>query len=257
MGEGDPVSLADLEANAMICRALAQSFPGAQILAEEGSPAGSGPPAAGRVFFVDPVDGTRELIERTGEFAVMIGLAVGGRPAAGVVALPAAGKLLAGRVGVGAFVQDLSAAPGKAARERRQIHVSACNLFSRARAVVSRSRPPRLLRSLRRRLGLPAPARHGSVGFKVARLATAEADLYLHDEAGLMGWDCCAPEAILVAAGGRMTDLDGHRIDYEAAGRGVALGRGLCATNGLLHAALLSAVAGAEQELTRRRGCRA
>ena len=72
-GPGDPVTRADREANEIICRALEASFPGDAILAEESVPTSADEiarlVAAERVFYVDPLDGTREFADRNGEFA--------------------------------------------------------------------------------------------------------------------------------------------------------------------------------------------
>ena len=89
----DPVTLADRRANDHICTRLEAAFPGVPIVAEESDPASFADfRAATRVFFVDPLDGTREFVKRNGEFVVMIGLLDGDRPEAGVIHAPATGE---------------------------------------------------------------------------------------------------------------------------------------------------------------------
>ena len=81
-GPQDPVTEADRRANALICEELEREFPGVPIVAEESDPVGVFAALPGRqiaIFFVDPVDGTREFVDRNGEFAVMIGLVEGAR----------------------------------------------------------------------------------------------------------------------------------------------------------------------------------
>jgi 3'(2'), 5'-bisphosphate nucleotidase len=244
---GDPVTVADKEANQLICAALAARFPGAGVVAEESAPTPTELAALGvldRVFFVDPLDGTREFVDRVPEFAVMIGLAEGGRATAGVVATPHDGRIAAGRVGAGAFV----IAPDGA---RTPLQVTGEATFANARMVVSRSHRPALIAPLCKRLGISGLVPCGSVGVKVLRLAEGAADLYVHGGPGLKLWDTCAPEAILAAAGGRVTNLDGARLDYGQAS--LQVGRGFCATNGALHAGVLSAVGWAEREAERLR----
>ncbi len=244
---GDPVTVADKEANEIICAALSRRFPEAAVVAEE-----SAPPAAElaaillspRVFFVDPLDGTREFVDKNPEFAVMIGLAVEGRAVAGVVATPTDGRVVAGRVGQHAFVQ---AADGS----RDLVAVNPRGTFTDAKLLVSRSHRPAIVEPLCRRLGIPELLPCGSVGVKVLRLIEQHADVYVHAGGGLKRWDTCAPEAILVAAGGRMSDLDGAPIDYGS--RDLHLRRGLVATNGVLHPGVLSAVGWAEREAARLR----
>lgn len=243
-GPGDPVTAADRELDATIGAALRAQFPDAGVVSEESAPAAAELAAllvSDAVFYVDPIDGTRELVAKTGEFAVMIGLAVGGRASAGVVAIPDEELLVAGRVGAGAFSEGPDGA-------RRLVTASAIDSFGAARMLVSRSHTPAIVEPLRRRLGIATVVPCGSVGVKVARIATGQAELYVHAGHGMARWDTCAAEAILVAAGGRMTDLDGQAVDYAAQG---GLGRGIVATNGLLHAGVMSAVSWAEREARR------
>jgi 3'(2'), 5'-bisphosphate nucleotidase len=237
-GPGDPVTEADRRANALICSALEAAFPGDAILAEESVPDDPAEIAAlvrrERVFYVDPLDGTREFAARNGEFAVMIGLAVRGRAAAGAVVLPTTGEALAGRAGErgAAF---LEAAGGS----RRPIRASSVRAPAEATAVVSRSHRPRATQPLLDRLGVTRVVPCGSVGVKVARVVTGAADLYVHSGPGAKLWDACGPEAILQAAGGRFTDLAGRAIDYARPDLGLA--DGILATNGALHDAVVEA----------------
>ncbi|MBW2455385.1 MAG: 3'(2'),5'-bisphosphate nucleotidase CysQ [Deltaproteobacteria bacterium] len=242
----EPVTRADREANELICEALAARFPAAAIVAEESRPDDPGEIAEllgqKEVFFVDPIDGTREFVDGRGEFAVMIGLAEGGRATAGVVALPAVGLLLAGRVGTRALAETT-------AGERRLVGVSDVSRFDQATMVASRSHRPAIVEPICRRLGVCSLQPCGSVGVKVARLLTGSADLYVHGGPGLKLWDSCAPEAVLEAAGGRLSDFDGQPIRYVAGN--LHLTGGLAATNGHLHPGVLSAVGWAQREADR------
>jgi 3'(2'), 5'-bisphosphate nucleotidase len=234
-GPNDPVTLADRQANEIICAALAAAFPGDGIIAEESVPESAAEVAElasrRRVWFVDPLDGTREFADRNGEFAVMIGLAVGGRAALGVLLLPVTGEILAGRVGVGAFVED-------AAGARRPLRVSDVADPRQATLMVSRSHRPPIVEPVMAGLGLTRVVPCGSVGVKVARIMVGVGDLYVHGGKGAKHWDTCGPEAVLVAAGGRFTDLKGGVIDY--ASPDIHLRRGIVATNGALHEAVLA-----------------
>ena len=87
-GKNDPVTAADNASNDAIVAALSRAFPGDAILAEE-SGAGGAAALDGRRWCVDPLDGTKEFLAQNGEFAVMIGLAIAGRPVLGVVYQPA------------------------------------------------------------------------------------------------------------------------------------------------------------------------
>lgn len=234
-GPDDPVTRADREANTLICAALAAAFPDDAVVAEESAPATPEETSAlvrrERVWFVDPIDGTREFADRNGEFAVMIGLAIEGRAALGVVLMPTLGQALAGVVGGEAFCEDASGA-------RRPLRVTAVQDPREATMMVSRSHRPRIVEPVIERLGIHKTVSCGSVGVKVARIALGEADLYVHGGRGAKRWDSCAPEAILVAAGGRFTDIEGELIDYAASD--LMLDNGLVASNGALHDTVLA-----------------
>ena len=207
---GDPVTQADRDANKLICEALAAAFPGDAVVAEESAPTTSAEVGSftkrERVWFVDPLDGTREFTDRIGEFAVMVGLAVHARSALGVIVLPATGEAIAARVGRGTFAEAAN-------RVRRPLHVSAVSNPSEARLLVSRSHRPPMIEPLIHRLGITRTVACGSVGVKIARIVFGEGDLYVHGR-GAKRWDSCAPEALLVGAGGRVqrSQRGAHRL---------------------------------------------
>jgi len=230
----DPVTRADREANALLCERLARALPGAPIVAEESDPATyAGFGAAEAAWFVDPLDGTREFVARNGEFAVMIGLAEGGHAVAGVIVAPAWQRAFVGIVGEGAW----EVAPDGA---RTPIRVSARDAAAGARVVVSRSRVPPQVAGIVASLRTLAPRPHGSSGLKGALVSTAEADVYLQPGPAGMRWDACATDALVQAAGGRLTQADGRPFDY-ASGE-VENRHGMVATNGRLHDAVLAAI---------------
>ena len=244
-GPNDPVTLADRQANEQICAALAAAFPGDAIVAEESVPTSKDELAAlvahERVWFVDPLDGTREFADRNGEFSVMIGLSIGGRAALGVVVMPTTGEAFAGSLREPAFVE---ASDGS----RRPLLVSSVGNPREATLMVSRShRPPRLMAVMQDSLGIQRIVPCGSVGVKVARVASAAADLYVHAGLGAKRWDSCAPEAILAAAGGRFSDLGGAPIDYTSVD--LMLRNGLIASNGALFEQVRTALAGSPEKL--------
>jgi 3'(2'), 5'-bisphosphate nucleotidase len=239
-GPNDPVTRADREANALICKRIEEHFPGAAILAEESVPE-SGEEVSRllkneRVFFVDPIDGTREFADKIPEFAVMIGLAVHGRAVLGVVVMPEQGDALCGKLGA-----QTIAFRETATGERTPLRVSDVNEAQAAKMMVSRSHRPPLIDPLAKYLGVTRQVPCGSVGVKVSRVVTADAEIYVHAGKGAKLWDTCAPEAILVAAGGRFTDLDGKLIDYAA--DDISIPNGLVATNAVLFDRVVQAVA--------------
>lgn len=239
-GPNDPVTRADREANALICKRLEERFPGAAILAEESVPESADEVTQlltnERVFFVDPIDGTREFADKIPEFAVMIGLTVKGRPVLGVVVMPEQGEALCGKVGA-----QTIAFRETATGERHPLRVSDVSESQAAKMMVSRSHRPPIIDPLAKHLGVKEQVPCGSVGVKVSRVVTADAEIYVHTGKGAKLWDTCAPEAILVAAGGRFTDLDGKLIGYT--GPDISISNGLVATNAALFDRVVEAVA--------------
>jgi 3'(2'), 5'-bisphosphate nucleotidase len=233
-GKDDPVTIADREANAILCRRLGEAYPGVPIVAEESDPTSfAGWAGAPVVWFVDPLDGTREFIAQNGEFAVMVGLAEEGRATLGVVVCPALGRDFVGAAGIGAFEVDETGA-------RRTVHVSSVATLREAELVVSRSHRVASVEELAAQMGVRKITPCGSAGVKGVRIAAGEADIY--SQTGLAGkrWDSCAPEAIVAAAGGTVTDDLGRPFEY-ASGE-LANDHGFIATNGLVHAAVLERI---------------
>jgi 3'(2'), 5'-bisphosphate nucleotidase len=230
----DPVTRADREANTHICERLLREFPGLPVVAEESDPATyAGYAAANAAWFVDPLDGTREFVARNGQFAVMIGLAEQGRATLGAIVAPAWGRALVGVVGEGAW--EVSA-DGVAT----PVHVSSRPSLAGASVVVSRSRTPDGMAAFLASIGAAPPIPHGSSGLKGVLVATGAHDVYLHPGNAGMRWDACATEALVKAAGGECTDADGKPFDYRSAS--LENSRGMVATNGRVHAALLEAL---------------
>ncbi len=231
----DPVTRADREANALICAALQADFPGIPVVAEESDPASyAGYGSAPAAWFVDPLDGTRDFIKHNGEFAVMIGLAEGGEPTVGVVVCPAVGRAFIGAKGAGAFeVADDGS--------RRRVHTSAAATLGEAELIVSRSHRSGELEDRAQELGFRKLTRCGSAGVKGTRIATGEADVYAQPGRAGALWDTCAPEALVRAAGGRVTDGSGRTIDYAT--RELPNAHGFVASNGLVHDEVIALIA--------------
>jgi 3'(2'), 5'-bisphosphate nucleotidase len=221
-GLNDPVTQVDRAANTLILEALERAFPGIPVVAEESDPAAYENFAkVGRAFFVDPIDGTREFIERTGEFAVMVGYAEEGRPVLGVVVRPVHACTYFGGP-EGAFARTLASGVTQALRITREASMQ------NARVCVSRSRTVGRMRKTLERLGARELVQIGSAGLKVIEVAKGAADLYAHPGEAGKAWDYCAPEAIVRAAGGVLLAGDGAEIVYSDSdplkGRGVVCG---------------------------------
>lgn len=230
-GKNDPVTEADQLANTYIVSELRRRFPDDGIVAEESVERGDAVEKA-RCWFVDPLDGTKEFIAKNGEFSVMIGFAIEGASMLGVVYQPSLDKLYRGVVGEGAVLEERGA--------QRPLVVSEQADAARLKLVVSRSHRPASIEGIMQRLGATEEMPSGSVGVKVGLIAEQRADLYVHvsDKSSL--WDACAPEAILHAAGGRFTHVDGTAIQYATAD--VQNRRGILACNGASYPRVLEVV---------------
>jgi len=225
-GGTEPVTEADRAANDHIVRRLREEFPEDAILAEESAEDAEQACGARRIWMVDPMDGTKEFIKHTDEFAVMIGLTIDGRPQLGVVNQPATRTLYRGIVGEGAESDVDGTVTAMRVSERGEP--------SDLRLICSRSHLPDVVQRMMGDLGITEMLRSGSVGLKIGRIGTETCDLYMHPSIGTKLWDACAPEAILAAAGGELTDFDGKPVVYDPAH--LHNERGLLASNGTIHA---------------------
>jgi 3'(2'), 5'-bisphosphate nucleotidase len=181
----------DARAHELLVARLAEVRSGDAVLSEEGrvDPARL---TAGRVWIVDPLDGTREFgeVPRT-DWAVHVALVIGGRPAAGAVALP--GRYLT-------LATDPPPPPPPA-------------WDGPPRVLVSRSRPPAEATRVAEALGgdlVPL----GSAGAKAMAVVLGEADVYAHS-GGQYEWDSAAPVAVAAAAGLHVSRLDGSPLVYN------------------------------------------
>jgi 3'(2'), 5'-bisphosphate nucleotidase len=145
----------------------------------------------GRLWIVDPLDGTREFRESGRiDWAVHVALSVGGAPVVGAVALPALGMVLS----TGA-PPELKPPTGE-----------------QPRLVVSRSRPPEVAYDVAEALGA-AMVPLGSAGAKIAAVILGDAEVYVH-AGGQYEWDSCAPAAVALASGLHASRLDGEPLRY-------------------------------------------
>jgi len=237
-GPNDPVTRADKEANAFLLDRLGRDVPGTMIVSEESDPETfQGFGDRREVFFVDPVDGTRDFIERNGEFCIMIGLAEEGRATVSAIVCPAferGKRVYAAAEGIGAFAFD-------EAGGSTPIRVSSVTEVHRARCAVSRfHRTPAVDQALAP-LGFAELVPVGSSGIKGVRVATGAIDICAHPSGREVNlWDACAPDALVRAAGGLYTDSRGIAFDYRGP---VRQGDGTIAAGPALHAEVVRLVA--------------
>jgi myo-inositol-1(or 4)-monophosphatase len=227
-GKGDPVTAADLEANAKIRQVILGRYPGDGWLSEEDKDSLERLRQE-RVWVVDPIDGTKEFIQCVPQFAISIALVVGGRPVVSVVYNPAADRLFRAIRGRGAA---LNGAP---------IRVSARGALDGSLLLISRSEPSRRFRRFADRCRLQPL---GSIAYRLAMVGAGEGDATvtlrsIHD------WDVCAGALVVEEAGGTVIDGGGNGLVFN---REPTWHRGLIAANESLARSLQGLVAEALAE---------
>jgi 3'(2'), 5'-bisphosphate nucleotidase len=213
-----PVTEADRAAELVILAALARAAPGIPVIAEEQVAAGHIPAHDDCYFLVDPLDGTKEFIRGGSDYTVNIGLIENGAPRLGVVFAPASGRLHAGCVGAGAWLDAGQGRRPIRTRERGE-HIA---------AVASKSHLNQAtIDYLEAAVGACDFVSVGS-SLKFCILAEGEADIYPR-LAPTSEWDTAAGHAVLLAAGGLVDGTDGSPLRY---GKPAFLNRAFVATAG-------------------------
>jgi 3'(2'), 5'-bisphosphate nucleotidase len=203
--DNSPLTLADLESQRVIIEGLKRITPEIPILSEESAAA----PWAERqtwreLWVVDPLDGTREFVKRNGEFTINIALVVQHEPVLGVVCAPAQNVTYWGSKGNGAFTR------GHDAQTRA---IQTVPPQDPLRVLGSRSHESPQTAAYLARLG-PHVVRGVGSSLKFCLLAEGKAEVYVRFGA-TSEWDTAAGQALLEAAGGHVTRLDGHRLRYN------------------------------------------
>jgi 3'(2'), 5'-bisphosphate nucleotidase len=227
----EPVTIADRRASELIVAGIASRFPQDAVISEELAPE-PGAFQHERAWLVDPIDGTKDFIRGAAGWSIMIGLLRRGRPALGVVHQPDAGRTFFATPDGGPHVRT--------AEGVRRLQVSEVRDAADARLVASASSRTPDIDRVKSTLGIEDELNVGSVGVKLCLIALGVRDLYVNPVAKTKAWDTCAPEAILAAAGGRLSDLFDRPIDYVDELRHT---RGLVASNGHIHAEVVAKLA--------------
>jgi 3'(2'), 5'-bisphosphate nucleotidase len=213
--DASPVTEADRVGEEIILAGLATLAPDIPVLAEESASEGDIPDLGETFFLVDPLDGTKEFITKTGEFTVNIALIQKGRPVLGVVYAPAIGKLYWGSPR-GAFLSmvDKDGKPGPAKQIKSRAKPSGGMV-----AVASRSHRSAETDDFLKTLDVADFAAAGS-SLKFCLIAEGKADIYPRF-GRTMEWDTGAGQAVLEASGGRVVSHpDGNVLLYGKGERG-------------------------------------
>jgi 3'(2'), 5'-bisphosphate nucleotidase len=204
--DNSPLTQADLASHHTIVEDLQRRTPDIPVLSEESAKIPFETRSNWqRYWLIDPLDGTKEFIKRNGEFTVNIALIEGDRPTLGVVYAPVLDRLYYGNDGSGAWLQagDTAAKPIQVATQRR----------TPARVAGSRSHAGESLQRYLDNLGEHELVSMGS-SLKLCLVAEGKADLYPR-LGPTSEWDTAAAQAVVEAAGGRVTTLDMQPLRYN------------------------------------------
>lgn len=216
-GDGSPLTTADLAADRVIRAGLAEALPEIPVVSEE-AVSHHLEDGTARFILVDPLDGTKEFCNGTGEFTVNLALIEQGRPVVGAVYAPAMGLLWSGHEGGGAELR--SAKPGEplGKAEMRRIAVRAPREGGSLWAVASRSHFDPATEAFLKECEIEETTSIGS-SLKFCLVAQGEADVYARFSP-TMAWDTAAGHAVLDAAGGCVCEVDGSPLRYAPGERG-------------------------------------
>jgi 3'(2'), 5'-bisphosphate nucleotidase len=208
--DGSPVTAADLAADRIIVAGLKRLMPDIPIVSEECLGTLNGP-FGGSFFLVDPLDGTKEFITGHNDYTVNVALITRGEPMLGVVGAPALGLIWRGLVGRGA--ERLASAKGAPSQFADAVPIHT-RPFPESEwiAAVSRSHAdPRTEAFIAGRAG--AVRQPIGSALKFCRVAEGTADIYPR-LSPISEWDIAAGHAVVVAAGGKVTDSQGRKLRF-------------------------------------------
>jgi 3'(2'), 5'-bisphosphate nucleotidase len=223
--DDSPITEADLKSNEIIKKILAKT--NHQILSEEDKDDQTRL-SEEIIWIVDPLDGTSDFIDKTGEFTVMIALVKNKEPILGVIGWPTEKTIFAAQKGKGAFRYS----------ENGWIKISVTEIseLSQCRAVGSRHHLSDKEKMFIEKLGIKNFTSIGS-SLKVGKISSGEAEAYITTTNKMKEWDSAASYCIISEAGGRMTDMLGNDITYN--NEIVNHQNGILVTNGLIHNKIL------------------
>ena len=165
-----------------------------------------------RVWIIDPMDGTKDFIHKTGDFSVMIGLVEKidnvYRPILGVVYVPVRETCYYASLGGGAFRKEKD-------KDEEKIKVSESDNIKESRIIGSRFHKNELEDNLFNDLSLKERIPCGSVGVKIDKIAEGSAEFNINPSDHTSEWDVCAADIILSEAGGILTNIKGNLFNYN------------------------------------------
>ena len=213
-GDG-PVSAADMAVNELLISGLKDNlaFKEWDILSEETSKEKTFQQDNYKkdwCWILDPLDGTKDFLQGSENYAVHIALAYKQKPKIGIVLIPEKNELWFGIVGIGAWFEN---------RDGSKKHFSFSDRLDISKLILvsSKNHQQSKLNNLLSTLCFGETKKIGSVGCKVASILRGEADVYisLSGKTSPKDWDMAAPHALIEAAGGMFSHADGKNLVYQ------------------------------------------
>ena len=225
--DDSPITQADIESNKILKEVLGET--GISILSEEDAD-DKKRLSEEKIWIIDPLDGTTDFVNRTGEFTVMVGLVEKQRSVLGIIYWPIKKKMYLAETGKGAFCHN---------EEWEKIEVTMMSELQNCHALVSRHHLSEKEKKLLDEMEISVVTSIGS-SLKVTEIASGDAEIYLTTTNKMKQWDTCASNCIISEAGGKMTDISGKELSYNT--ESVHHENGILVTNGLIHQDALDAI---------------
>jgi len=220
--DNQPITEADIQSNQIIQKCISSSR--VPILSEESPDNKEKRIDSKKIWIIDPLDGTTDFINKTGEFTIMIALVEKNQPIMGVIIHPTENKLYVAQKGQGAYRYYNE--------EWMKLEVSKTLIISQCRAVGSRFHQSDQEKFFLKTLDISKFTSRGS-SLKVLDISSAKAELYFTTTNKIKQWDTCASNCIIAEAGGMMTDMSGVPLEYNT--NIVNHQNGILVTNKVIH----------------------
>ena len=224
--DNSPITEADLQSNEILKKILSET--GHHILSEEDKDNKSRLDKR-TLWIIDPLDGTSDFIDKTGEFTIMVALIKDKKPVLGIINWPTENTLFAAQIGKGAY---------KYSNENWiKIQVSNTDELGNCKIIGSRHHLSEKERLFIKNLGIKEFTSIGS-SLKVGKISSGEAEAYITTTNKMKEWDTAASYCIIKEAGGKMTDISGNEITYN--NKDVYHNNGIVVSNGLIHERIIA-----------------
>ncbi len=212
--EGDPVTIADLKVNDIMIKNISNNYKNInwEILSEENVKVDPNNVKINKdfVWVLDPLDGTKDFIQGTGNFAMHLALNYKNKPYIGIVLIPVKNELwISNHDTVWCESRD---------KKYKKPYLSRKHYLREMTIVTSKNHRNKILQDLIKKVNFKEVIEMGSIGCKIASILRGDSDIYiclsLPGESSPKDWDLAAPAAILKAAGGAITNLENEELIY-------------------------------------------